>query len=225
MNEDQAALAGFHGQVRLFPLPNLVLFPHVVQGLHVFEPRYRQMLADALAGDHLIGLVLLQPGWEEEYDATPDIEPIACLGRIGWHEQLPDGRFNLRLRGLARIGLTEELPTDRLYRMARAELIPDVVPADMQRLKVLRRQLAETVLPRFADDGATHLQLQDLFSGDEPLGHVCDVLSYALPLPLEMKQALLAEPHVELRAELIVQALRVSAARADRAFPPAFSQN
>jgi len=225
MNDDQAALAGFQGKVRLFPLPNLVLFPHVVQGLHIFEPRYRQLLTDALATDNLIAVVLLQPGWEEEYDAMPEIQPVACLGRIGWHEKLPDGRYNLRLRGLSRIGLTEELPTDKLYRLASAELIPDVAPADIKRLKVLRRNLADAVLPRFAGDGAAHQQLLDLFSGDEPLGHVCDVLAYALPLPADMKQALLAEPHVDLRAEIMIQALRVSAARADRVFPPAFSNN
>ena len=225
MNEDQTALARFSGEVRLFPLPGLVLFPHVVQGLHVFEDRYRQLLTDALAGDHLIGLVMLQPGWEEEYDSKPDVEPVACLGRIGWHERLPDGRFNLRLRGLARIGLTEELPTDRLYRRALAELIPDVVPDNFSRLNALRRQLAETVLPRFAGDSVAHQQLEELFSGDEPLGHVCDVLSYALPLPMEMKQVLLGEPHVDLRAEIVIQALKVSAARADRTFPPSFSNN
>lgn len=225
MNDDHAAIAGFRGEVRLFPLPNLVLFPHVVQGLHIFEPRYRQMLVDAVAGDHLIGLVLLQPGWEPEYDSTPPIESVACLGRIGWHEQLPDGRFNLRLRGLARIGLTEELPTDKLYRVARAELIPDVVPAELGRLKSLRKLLAEAVLPRFTGDGQSHQQLSELFAGDEPLGHVCDILSYALPLPLEMKQALLAEPHVDLRAEIMIQSLQVSAARAERVFPPAFSNN
>jgi Lon protease-like protein len=225
MNDDHAALAQFSGEVRLFPLPNLVLFPHVVQGLHIFEPRYRQMLTDALKSDKLIALVLLQPGWQEEYDEAPPIEPVACLGRIGWHEQLPDGRFNLRLRGIARIGLTEELPVDRLYRMARAELIPDVAPAELQRLKSLRKQLADVVLPRFAGDGTAFQQLHELFTGDEPLGNVCDLLAYALPLPLEMKQALLAEPHVDLRAEIIIQALRVSAARAERTFPPAFSDN
>ena len=225
MNDDQAAVAGFKGVVRLFPLPNLVLFPHVVQGLHIFEPRYRQLLSDALAGDRLIGMVLLQPGWEDEYDGTPAIEPVACLGRIGWHEKLPDGRFNLRLRGLARIHITEELPTDRLYRIANAELAPDVVPADLHRLKALRKALAEAVLPRFAGDGPAQQQLKELFQGDESLGHVCDVLSYALPLPLEMKQALLAEPHVDVRAEVMTQALKVSAARADRKFPPGFSDN
>ena len=225
MNDDQAALAGFSGEVRLFPLPNLVLFPHVMQGLHIFEDRYRQMVVDAIAGDRLIAMVMLQPGWEEEYDSTPAIEPVACLGRISWHEKLPDGRFNLRLRGIARIGLTEELPTDRLYRMARAELIPDVVAAELGRLKTLRRLLADAVLPRFSEDGQAQQQLIDLFGGDEPLGHVCDILSYALPLPLEMKQNLLAEPHVDLRAEIMIQALQVSAARADRTFPPAFSNN
>ena len=225
MTDDQAVLAGFKGEVRLFPLPNLVMFPHVVQGLHVFEPRYRQLLADAIAGDHMIGMALLQPGWEEEYDATPAVEPVACLGRIGWCEKLPDGRYNLRLRGLSRVHLIEEMPTDRLYRVARAELMPDVVPADMHRLKALRKGLAEAVLPRFGGDAAAHQQLTDLFQGDESLGHVCDVLAYALPLPLEMKQALLGEPHVDIRAEVMTQALKVSAARADRPFPPGFSAN
>lgn len=225
MTDDQAALANFNGTARLFPLPNLVLFPQVVQGLHIFEPRYRQLMADALAGDKLIALVLLQPGWEEEYEGRPAVEPVGCLGRIGWHEKLPDGRYNLRLRGMSRVRVLEETPTDRLYRVARVQLVPDVAPAELPRLTELRHQLADAVLPRFASDGPAHQQLEELFTGDMPLGHVCDVLAYALPLPLEMKQALLAEPHADLRAELIAQALLVSAARADRKFPPNFSSN
>ena len=86
------------------------------------------------------------------------------------------------------------MPTDQLYRLARAELVPDVVPADLARLNGLRRGLSEAVLPRFAEDGPARQQLQELFQGDTSLGHVCDVLAFALPLPLEMKQALLAEP-------------------------------
>lgn len=226
MNDDHAALAGFDGQARLFPFPNLVLFPHVVQPLRIFEPRYRQMMVDALSDDGLIALVLLRPGWgEENYDDMPEIEPVACLGQIVWHEKLPDGRYNLRLKGLSRIRLEEEVPTDRLYRIARAERVPDVVPADLHRLKDLRRALANAVLPRFASDGTAQRQLREIFQGDMSLGHVCDVLSYALPLPLEMKQALLAEPHVDVRAEIMTQALRVSAARSDRRFPPEFSDN
>jgi uncharacterized protein len=221
---DPTTLADFKGTVRLFPLPNLVLFPQVVQGLHIFEPRYRQLMADALSTDQLITLVLLKPGWEENYDGTPAIEPVACLGRVTWHEQLPDGRYNLRLRGAARVQILEEIPTNRLYRIARAGLIPDLAPPDLDTLREHRRSLAEVVLPRF-DDGPARRQLQELFDGEMPLGQVCDVLAYALPLPMEIKQSLLAEPHADRRVLAIVDALRASAARADRKFPPEFSPN
>jgi Lon protease-like protein len=221
---DPTTLTDFHGTARLFPLPNLVLFPHVVQGLHIFEPRYRQLMADALSTNQLITIVLLKPGWEPDYDGSPAIEPIACLGRITWHEQLPDGRYNLRLRGMARVQIFEEIPHNRLYRIARAELIPEFAPTDLVALREHRQALAEMVLPRF-DDGPARRQLQELFDGEMPLGQVCDVLAYALPLPLEIKQSLLAEPHADRRALAMVDALRTSAARADRKFPPEFSPN
>ena len=225
MTEDESALANFSGQVRLFPLPNVVLFPHVIQGLHIFEPRYRQMMADALASDGLITLVLLKPGWDEETEAPPEIETVGCLGRIGWHEKLPDGRYNLRLRGLGRVQLLEEQPSDRLYRSARAELMPDIVPMDLPRLTEQRQKLAAAVLARFPQTGQAHQQLQELFQGEMPLGHVCDVLSYALPLGMEVKQSLLAEPHVDLRAELMIQAMHIPPGLANRKFPPEFSVN
>jgi Lon protease-like protein len=225
MSDDQAALAGFGGTARLFPLPNLVLFPQVVQGLHIFEPRYRQMTADALAGDKLLALVLLKPGWEDDYDERPEIEPVACLGRITQHELLPDGRYNLRVRGLARFRLDEEVPAGKLYRTARGEVVPDVAPADLARLTALRRQLAEAVLPRFEPSGPAHQHLQDLFAGELPLGPLCDMLAYALPIPLELKQQLLAEPHVDLRSEILAHALELPKAPDGRKFPPDFSEN
>jgi hypothetical protein len=92
-------------------------------------------------------------------------------------------------------------------------------------LAQLRRDLAAAVLPRFADGSPARQQLQELFDGDLPLGPVCDILAYALPLPTELKQALLAEPRTDRRADTIADALRVSAARADRPFPPPFSAN
>ncbi len=222
MSED--ALRDFSGTARLFPLPNLVLFPHVVQGLHVFEPRYRQMTADALAGDGLIALALLRAN-EDEAAARPALEPVACLGRIVWHERLADGRYNLRLQGLSRARIVAEVETDRLYRTARVQLLPDTAPSDLAELARLRRDLAAAVLPRFGDDSPARQQLQELFDGDRPLGQVCDILSYALPLPVELKQSLLAEPHADRRAAAITDTLRVSAARADRPFPPPFSSN
>jgi len=98
MSDDTSPLAGFDGSARLFPLPNLVLFPHVMQPLHIFEPRYQHMTRDALDGDHLIALVLLQSGWETNYDGAPPIHDVACLGKIVAENSLEDGRFNILLR-------------------------------------------------------------------------------------------------------------------------------
>src|SRR5258706_13149252 len=91
MNDDQHALTNFPGAARLFPLPNLVLFPHVVQPLHVFEPRYRQLTADALAGDRLVTMALLQPGWEPDHAGLPPAFPVACPGRIVPPKELAHG--------------------------------------------------------------------------------------------------------------------------------------
>ena len=217
--------AGFAGTARLFPLPNLVLFPHVIQGLHIFEPRYRQLMVDALDSDQLITPALLRPGWDETADDRPPIEPVACLGQVTWHEKLPDGRFNLRLQGLVRLRILEEVPSDRLYRIARAEVISELVPSDPAMVKKLRHTLADLVLSRFEDDGPARRQLQELFEGEMPLGQVCDVLGYALPLSTEMKQGLLAEAHVDRRAVALIDVLRASSAQADRPFPPGFSPN
>lgn len=225
MSDDQTTLAGFAGVARLFPLPNLVFFPFVVQGLHIFEPRYRQMTADALAGDKLIAIVLLRPGWEDDYDNQPAIEPVACLGRITHHEHLPDGRYNLRLRGLARLRLAEEVPTGKLYRTARAEVMPDLTPKDLGRLGELRRGLADAVLPRFEDGGPARQHLSELFASDTPLGPLCDMLAYALPIAAELKQQLLAEPKIDVRSEILAHALRISPPDPNRKFPPEFSAN
>ena len=102
MSDDPTSLGDFSGRARLFPLPNLVLFPSVVQPLHIFEPRYRQLMEDALKDDRLIAMALLQPGWEDDYYKNPPIYPVVCLGRVHKEERLPDGRWNLLLHGLAR---------------------------------------------------------------------------------------------------------------------------
>src|SRR5262245_55213880 len=90
----------FSGQVRLFPLPNLVLFPHVIQPLHIFEPRYVDMLHAALEDDRLIAMNLLEPGWEGDYEGRPPIAPVACLARILTWQALPERRYNVLVFGL-----------------------------------------------------------------------------------------------------------------------------
>ena len=104
MSDAENSLVHFDGVARLFPLPNVVLFPHVVQPLHIFEARYRQMTADALEDDRLIAMALLRQGWESDYESQPDIHSVVCLGRIVGEQRLADGRYNLWLRGLRRGG-------------------------------------------------------------------------------------------------------------------------
>ncbi len=85
--------------IPLFPLPNVVLFPNVYLPLHIFEPRYREMVSDALDGDRIIGMVLLRPGWEGDYEGRPAVYPVGCAGLISHAERLSDGRYNIVLQG------------------------------------------------------------------------------------------------------------------------------
>src|SRR5437870_4822620 len=135
MSEAFSPLAGFAGAARLFPLPNLVFFPHVMQPLHIFEPRYRQMTRDALAGDRLLTLALLQPGWEGDYEGRPALYPVVCVGKIIAHQGLEGGRYNLLVRGLSRARVARELAVqERACRL----------------LKLLRRTKERTFPPKFS---------------------------------------------------------------------------
>jgi Lon protease-like protein len=231
MNEDLAALANFSGIARLFPLPNLVLFPAVMQPLHIFEPRYRQMTADALADDRLIALVLLQPGWEADYEGRPAIHAVACLGRIVADQKLADGRYNLLLRGLSRVRVRQEIDQGKLYRCAAVELLHDVALPAGKLLRELRQELRELVLPWFPPQKAAQEALQQLLQSELPLGVLCDLLSFTLPLPTDAKQTLLEQLDVEQRARALLALLRTreppapSQPTARLKFPPDFSAN
>src|SRR5437588_1726053 len=83
--------------VPLFPLPNVVLFPRAVLPLHIFEERYKAMMAGTLGGDRQIAMALLKSGWEKNYHGKAALEPVVCVGRILTHERLPDGRYNFLL--------------------------------------------------------------------------------------------------------------------------------
>jgi uncharacterized protein len=111
-------------ELAIFPLPGLVFFPGTVLPLHIFEPRYRTMMQDCLKSGRLaLAVTLLKPGYEAEYQGRPAIHDLCTVGRIERHEELPDGRFDLVLKGLHRVKL-RELPADGLpYRRASAELL------------------------------------------------------------------------------------------------------
>jgi Lon protease-like protein len=220
----------FSGEVRLFPLPDLVLFPHVMQPLHIFEPRYRSLLEDALEDDRLIAMSLLRPGWEQDYEGRPPLYPTACLGRVTAHRQLDDGTYNVLLLGLHRVRLVRELSPRRHYREARAELCDDYVPplsAAKQRALACRlRDAFLKALPLLPD---AKEQLEELVDGDVPLATLTDLVSYVLELEPAEKHQLLAEVNVWRRANLLLEHLSASEqAGADLAlagFPPDFSSN
>lgn len=119
----RADAAGLPAEIPLFPLPDVTLFPGVSEPYVIFEPRYREMVADALKGDRVIGMILLKPGFEADYEGRPPIYDIGCAGRIADSQLLPDGRYTIALRGFARFRVAAE-QRQRPYRLARVEALP-----------------------------------------------------------------------------------------------------
>ncbi len=226
----------FTGVARLFPLPDLVMFPHVMQPLHIFEPRYREMLNDALDGDGLIAMSVLAPGWEVDYEGRPDLLPHVCLGKVVTHQRLDDGRYNIMLLGSRRARILQETPAIRTFRQAEIELVDEVYSVDgevdraeMQAELTVQFQQALPLPKGLKAAGPVH----ELLTSDLPLDVLTDLASFALPLDLQLKCALLAEADVDCRARMLLQALGAAvrkpsqsvAAAASFGFPPRFSQN
>jgi Lon protease-like protein len=105
-------------RIPIFPLPGVVFFPETALPLHIFEPRYREMLADALAGDRILGVQLLDPAGRPDAAGRPAVHEIGCAGEIADHETLPDGRSNILLHGVFRYRIEREIPGEKPYRIA-----------------------------------------------------------------------------------------------------------
>ena len=191
-------------QIPIFPLPDVVLFPHTLLPLHIFEPRYRQMVRDCLAGDRRLAMALLRPGWENDYYGRPPIYPIAGAGEIIQHEELPDGRFNILLRGTMRIGITAELPSDKPYRAARARPLPDRYPdanpkvlADrIERLKVFYLRILSEVQKGQGE-------IAKIFSGVKDPGIIVDRIAGAAIAAAETRQQVLEAVEVATRLTIV----------------------
>jgi Lon protease-like protein len=222
----------FSGKGRLFPLPNLVLFPHVMQPLHIFEPRYRELLEDALDGDRLIVMAVLAPGWERNYEGRPKLYPMACLGRITTHCRLADGTYNALVLGLRRVRLLRELAPVRSFREAEIELCEDQYRrCPLRQRRALQQKFRHALVQFLPMLPEAQEQLDQLMGNDVPLGVLTDVISYLLDIDLARKQSLLAEVDVYRRARLLLADLSEATAElaAGQAtafcFPPEFSMN
>jgi len=188
----------------LFPLPNVVLFPNVFLPLHIFEMRYREMVAEALEGDRLIGMVLLQPGWERDYNGRPPVFSIGCAGLISHHERLPDGRYNVVLRGLQKFRIEEE-DNSRSYRTARVEAVREPPPeSERDEVRAARRRLETLLVPQ--PRGRGHDPKVPPTMSDEDL--VNALAQYMELEPLE-KQALLERNGLLERCRSLIELLEM----------------
>ncbi len=234
--------ADFDGVVRLFPLPSLVLFPHVIQALHIFEPRYCEMLTEALESDHLITMALLVPGWESQVQGKPNLGNTVCIGRIISHTPTDDGRHNILMAGLQRARIIEELEVTTSFRQARVELIPDFLPDDFRESSdEHRKTLLAVFRSMIPQDAANSKTFADLLTQQLPLGILTDIIAYAVNLPVTIKQLLLGEANVKIRFETLITHLEplleshpdnsrettLDSGTSDlnKSFPPPFSDN
>jgi uncharacterized protein len=221
----------FSGVARLFPLPNLVMYPHVMQPLHIFEGRYREMLEDSLATDRLIAMALLEPGWETDYESRPPVARYACLGKVVTHHRLKDGRYNLLLMGVGRVRIVEEMQPLRSFRQAKVELLRETFDNDSaDYLDSLQRELLSAFEHHIPCGCQAPEQLREMFAQHLPLSMMTDLAAYALPFDIALKQQLLGEPRVDARARLLLEHLEGQSSRelvaaAAEVFPPPFSVN
>lgn len=222
----------FCGRVRLFPLPNLVLFPHVVQPLHIFEPRYCEMLTDSMANDRLIAMALLEPGWEAQYHKKPPIASVVCIGKVITHTPTADHRHNILLAGLRRARIVRELECgERTYRQADVELLVDAYPGESQEARTEAQDLLLDMFSQLVPDGlGVQESFQQLIGSQLPLGILTDVITFTLSLPLPIKQHLLAEANVDVRCRILSRCLKEllrsrEAHDPNSDFPPRFSSN
>ncbi len=198
----------------IFPLPDVVLLPEVSIPLNVFEPRYRQMTRDALAGTHQIGMVTVHPDGLEEMAGDPPVYPIGCLGRIGQAEEQPDGTFRIVLLGVSRFVILHEHPRtgERLYRSARVELRVDESPQDEASLARLEEQRAELLdllqrlIQGLGEDGARQ-QAVTAFGRLEP-ARLINALTQSIAFATAERQRLLEADSVVSRFEIMADLLR-----------------
>jgi Lon protease-like protein len=183
--------------IPLFPLGDIMLFPNAERPLLIFEPRYRAMVADALKGDRIIGMIRLRPGFEADYEGRPPIDAVGCAGVITDAEQLPDGRYTIVLRGLTKFRVLQE-DTSRPYRLARVDAVPEaaVAAADRAALAVERRQMTDLLA----------LQNVELASDPKDEQAIDTVAQYLEMTPAE-RQALLEMDGVLVRARALVSKL------------------
>jgi len=184
-------------RVPVFPLAGALLFPRSQLPLHIFEPRYRAMTRDAMAGDRLIAMV--QP---KDHEEPPGLFEVGCLGRIGMCEELDDGRFNIVLEGLSRFRIAREAEVDTPYRQIDADRSGFVEDEDAV-LHLAQRAEVEREARRYADALGYMVEWGEVSRLDDE--NLVNGIAQIAPLDVGSKQALLEASGLADRADLLVQ--------------------
>lgn len=188
--------------IKLFPLSSVVLFPGMALPLHIFEQRYRELVRDSLASDRVMAMSQAVSGSSGDRAAGPTLHPICCAGLIAWHEELPGGRYNILLQGVARGRIQQELPTGKRYREFQVEVLPDLSfnGPEEELLRHTIFELASRLPPRV---GQTLLQA----AARTRAGGLADAMAAALIADVEHRQRLLEELDVRQRLLAVVDAV------------------
>jgi Lon protease-like protein len=191
----------------IFPLPNVALFPGATLPLHVFEQRYRDLVRDALAGNKALGIARLRPGFESSYEGRPAVFDVCGAGVIEGHRELVDGRYDIVVRGVARVRILNEHPPFQKYRLVNAELLvdlpiaPELAAAFHERL----RALWPTLSPHLPESARN---LASFCRGTEGTGELSDKLASSFFGDPELTQRLLDELDPTERLRIVTDALR-----------------
>ena len=192
--------------IPLFPLPQCVLLPHATIPLHIFEPRYRAMVADVLDGRGLIAMARFQgPVSKACYEGKPPIRPHVCIGMVVRHQALDDGRYHILLQGVARGRIVEELPHDP-YRIARIEPIEGPHPADAE-LQPLRQRIEQLLCDPALKTLAAVSAIHNWLSSEIPTPALVDLASMTVSDDDESRYQMLAEPDIRARARWLTSQL------------------
>ncbi len=191
----------------LFPLPNVVFFPKTNLPLHIFEPRYRQLMRDALNADQRIAIALLQPGWEKDYYGNPAVYDICCVGRIESFEELEDGKFNLILAGEQKVRIHSVIKESPYRTITGVPLLDKLLPSGAADTLLLRQQLLALVGEHFRLRSDQELDLSDLQTLEYET--LVNSLASHLGFPVLHKQQLLQLDDLHQRGKQVARFLQM----------------
>ena len=198
----------------VFPLPNVVLFPRAILPLHIFEPRYRTMIADVLGGGQTLVIALLKQGWEQEYYGSPDAHSIGCLGRVVQHHKLPDGRYNIMLHGEQKV-LLDRFERQDPYRIARVRQVDeDLAWGAESGAGAMATELIELYRRAHQKQG-TALDLGHLLGPHVSPEAIVNTIAMNVEGEADVRQQLLELDRLELRFRALHQLLRESSRTQD----------